>query len=134
MSSSNDLISDVRQGMDVYCSDGEKVGTVADVNIGTVTGAPTITTATEERSYFRVERGGFLGIGGEDFYVPAEVVQQVGDDRVTLGCASGELESVVFTGPPPESTAGGDDADAAGSLGIARGPNSASGTGYGNQF
>ncbi len=141
MSNSNDPVTQVREGMDVYGSDGEKIGEVGDVHIGILgEGQVTGTTESDERSYFQIKQGGVLGIGGSEVYVPAELVQQVSDDRVTLNRTSDELSSGAYsevpTAPQPGGGAGNDDnTGTAGVLGLGRTtntPNTPGGTGYGN--
>lgn len=105
MSNVNDLMNQVRDGMDVYCSDGKKLGEVGDVNIGTAAGDLTGDTVTEERSFFEVRRG-FLGLG-DDLYIPAEVIQQVDDDRITLSCPSNAAEMEGWSTRPSTPGPGG---------------------------
>jgi sporulation protein YlmC with PRC-barrel domain len=109
MANTNDPIVQVREDMDVYCSDGEKIGEVGDITIGTTQGAVTSETIAEERSYFQVKRG-FLGLG-DDLYFTSDQIREVGDDRVTLACASSDAESVASTDPPVTPGPGGDRAD-----------------------
>jgi sporulation protein YlmC with PRC-barrel domain len=110
MANSNDPIVQVREDMDVYCSDGEKIGEVGDINIGTLgTGEVTGTSVAEEQSYFQVKRG-FLGLG-DDLYFTSDQIQAVGDDRVTLACASTDAESVATTDPPATPGPGGTGTD-----------------------
>lgn len=110
MANTNDPIVQVHEDMDVYCSDGEKIGKVGDVNIGTLgSGEVTGTSVAEEQSYFQVKRG-FLGLG-DDLYFTADHVQQVTDDRVTLSCTSTDAESVASTDPPVAPGPGGTSTD-----------------------
>jgi len=132
MSNVDNIMSQVREGMDVYCSDGEKVGDVGDVNIGTTTEV-TSTTVTEEQSFLQIKRG-FLGLGN-DLWVAAGEVQDVSEDRVTLRCSKDELSTIAHDEMPttpgqgggtPES--GADEANTAGSIGFTRGPNTTGST------
>ncbi len=91
MSNVNALMERVREGMDVYGSDREKIGEVGDVNIGTNPNAlVTSESTTEERSYFQVTRG-VLGLGS-DRWVPGEDVVRVDEDGVTLQYPSDEVD------------------------------------------
>jgi len=105
MADKQTLISMVREDMEVYCSDGEKVGKVGEVNIGTETSAGQVDT--EERSFFQVKRGIF-GLG-DDLYVPAEQIQEVTDDRVVLACTKDELSQVAWPDRPRSSEEAGTD-------------------------
>ncbi|MDQ3855560.1 MAG: DUF2171 domain-containing protein [Chloroflexota bacterium] len=98
MSNANDLIQQVQEGMDVYCSDGKKLGEVGDLNLGLATESGATQAVTEERSYFQVRRG-FLGLGN-DLYIPAEEIQGVTDDRVTLNCTSDPDSLQAWEQPP----------------------------------
>ncbi len=108
MSNVNDLMTQIREDMDVYCSDGEKIGEVGDVNIGTTTGDVTGNTVSEERSFFQVRRG-FLNLGN-DIYILGNEIQEVSDDRVTLRCSSNDLSNVAYgerpTTPGPDAEGG----------------------------
>ena len=109
MSNLNQTINQVREGMDVYGSDGEKIGEVGDVNIGTAAGSVTSTTTSEERSYFQVRRG-FLGLG-DDLWIPAEEIAEVGGDGVTIRATADEAGRRGWNTEPvtPEpGSAGGD--------------------------
>ncbi len=88
MSDPTNLMAQVREGMDVYCSDGEKLGSVGEVRIGSTSGPAVGTLEPEERSYFQVKRGLF-GLGN-DIWFPAEVVDSVTEDRVNLSCTKDE--------------------------------------------
>lgn len=135
MSNVNDLMSQVREDMDVYCSDGEKIGSVGEINIGTATGDVTSDTVSEERSFFQVTRG-FLGLGG-DIYILGDQIQGVSDDRVTLRCSSSELDNFAYGNRPdtPEPGTAGDEGGVAPlGLGLAasrnQGPGTTTGTGH----
>ncbi len=127
MSNVDNRMSQVREGMDVYCSDGEKVGDVGEVSIGTASEV-TSTTVTEEQSFLQIKRG-FLGLGN-DLWVAAGEVQDVSEDRVTLRCSKYELSTVAHDEMPTTPGSGGetrdsgtDEANTAGSIGFTRGPN-----------
>ena len=127
MANVDNLISRVREDMDVYCSDGEKVGEVGDINIGT-TAEVTSTTVAEEQSFLQIKRG-FLGLGN-DLWGAGDEVQDVSEDRVTLRCSKDELASIAHdempttpgeSGGNPGSVAAG--AAAVGAIGLTRGAN-----------
>jgi PRC-barrel domain len=87
------------QGMDVFDTNGEKVGTVADVlaiqlfsqNSTPDTSVDTVPTAGEvaytggsfdsgtagDGTILKVARGGIMGIGATDLYIPVKDVQTV---------------------------------------------------------
>lgn len=67
-----DPAQDIR-GRDVIDSDGEKIGTVADLLVD---------TAKNEVRFLRVEHGGLLGIGASSSFIPVEAVRRVTDDAV----------------------------------------------------
>ena len=117
MSNVNELIGQVRSDMDVYGSDGKKIGSVGEVNIGTHVGETHGQSVTEERSFFQVKRG-FLGTGN-DLYIPADQIQEVSDDRVVLASASDAVEA-WSTRPTTPEPGGTDDADL-GAAGVALG-------------
>lgn len=90
MTNINELMEQVREGMDVYGSDGEKIGEVGDVNIGTRPAQMvTSESTTEERSYFQVTKG-FLGLSDE-MWIPAKAIAQVTEESVTLRYTSEEV-------------------------------------------
>lgn len=136
---SNTLVSQIHEDMDVYCSDGDKIGTVGTVHIGTTQGDVTGNTTSDERSYVQVTRGGIFGIGGDDLWVPADEVQEVSDDRVTLKCTGGDVTAYSSLPIAPQPGGGNRDnsTEDAGALGVAGlgvttdTPNTPGGTGYG---
>jgi hypothetical protein len=92
--------TDIERGMDVYGSDGEKIGHVTEV-FGSEFGSdqpgvapPTGTTPTgTPLPFLTVHREGILGIGSKEFHIPAEAVQNVlPGDRVELNCTKTECE------------------------------------------
>jgi len=107
---------DVEKGMDVFGSDGEKVGTVAEVwaesdthepverstthlsDYGPISGSSTpLDTA---RGYIRVTSGGVLGVGAQELYVPlTEVTAADRENGIQLGCASADCEARYKTKP-----------------------------------
>jgi len=108
MADINDVMADVQDGMDVYGSDGDKLGSVGDVNIGTRPGmAATSESTTEERSYFQIRRG-FLGLGN-DLWMPADAVEKVSDDGVVLRYTKDEAERRAWGTEPTTPQPGDDD-------------------------
>ena len=102
----NDPTTLIREGMDVYSSDGEKLGTVGDVNIGTVTGEIHGQTVEDERSSFQVKRGGLFG--GDDLWLPADAVDSVDADRITLRLSKDEVGRAGWSDQPTAPQPGGD--------------------------
>ncbi|GAA0463481.1 hypothetical protein Ade02nite_30230 [Paractinoplanes deccanensis] len=70
-----DPAQDVR-GRDVVDSDGESVGTVADLLVDPDQGTV---------RFLRVEHGGLLGFGASSSFVPVEAVTRVTDEQVVVG-------------------------------------------------
>lgn len=67
----------VRTGIDVYGSDGEKIGTVADAS-----------------NYFVIERGYLFTT---DLFVPASAIAAVLDDRLELNLTKEQIERGNYT-------------------------------------
>ena len=78
-------IGEIRKGMEVRTSDGELLGKVSEVYVGT---DPTSGSALcDEEICSRIEirkKGGFLS-RGEPSYIPYNAVRSVLQDSVTLG-------------------------------------------------
>ncbi len=72
----------IREGMEVYCCGGEKLGSVGEVHYGSDTGGTRGNIAPQERSYFEVKSGP-LGLG-KHLWFEARDLQDVGKKRVTL--------------------------------------------------
>ena|SRR5947209_4729872 len=82
--------------MEVFSSDGEKIGKVSHVwpNVGDT--ASGITTG----GYFQVDQGGILGLGAKHLYVPYSAVDDcVPGECVTLNCAKGECADLYQEQP-----------------------------------
>ena len=77
------------KGLDVYGSDGQKIGTVDEVLTDTNTG----------KRYFLVKSGPF-GLGTETLYVPESAVELVGNDRVVLNVTKTDAEAHGWVSPP----------------------------------
>ena len=88
--------NDIRKGMEVYASDGEKIGAVDHV-WPYVGGAPTQVTAS---GYFSVHEGGILGIGGKEIYVPFGAVDDLSrGECLTLNCTREDANRLYATKP-----------------------------------
>jgi len=87
--------SDITKGMEVYSTDGEKVGTVAEVYTETPVAAeaagPEDVTGVTDRLYIKVEQGGVLGLGTKDLYIPVDAVTEaVTGEALTVNCTKDE--------------------------------------------
>jgi len=87
--------SDITKGMEVYSTDGEKVGTVAEVYTETPAAAeaagPEDVTGVTDRLYIKVEQGGVLGLGTKDLYIPVDAVTEaVTGEALTVNCTKDE--------------------------------------------
>ena len=107
MSYANDPMDQVIEGMDVYGSDGKKLGEVGDVTIGVGASQGATASTIEERSIFQVKRG-FMGLG-QDLYIPGDAVDSVASDRVTLRYPSDSDQLQAFTAEPSAPATGTDD-------------------------
>jgi hypothetical protein len=77
----------MNEGMEVFGTDGKKVGKVTHVWKG-VTDASTSVIAS---GYFQVDQGGVLGLGSKHLYVPFSAVEDTTPDEcVTLDCSTDE--------------------------------------------
>lgn len=109
MSYANDPMDHVMEGMDVYGSDGKKLGLVGDITIGVQADTGSSAITIEERAIIQVKRG-LLGLS-DDLYIPGDAIAEVGGDRVTLRYPADSDELRAFTTPP------GAPADRTGALG-----------------
>jgi hypothetical protein len=73
-----DISKQVHEGMEVYTTDGAKLGKIAQVWYGSAVGSA---TPTEEETCIEVHRG-FLG--REALYIPCHAVATVTGNAVTL--------------------------------------------------
>ena len=93
----------IRDGMDVYDLNGDKVGSVGKVY--SMTGA-TATTSTSTSStsgsgsdwYMKIDTG-FLGLG-KDLYVPARAISNIHDDRVVLDVGKDTIDTFGWDEKP----------------------------------
>jgi uncharacterized protein (TIGR02271 family) len=76
---------DIRQGMDVFDVDGDKVGSVDEVSAG---GA----------GYMKVKTG-LLGLGGS-WYIPFAAVREVQSDRIYLSADKDDADRLGWNAPP----------------------------------
>jgi hypothetical protein len=114
--------TDIKEGLDVYGSDGEKIGSVKEVypaatgTVSTVsTGMPeTISDVVTEEvpvtdaapgtmtatGYFQVDQGGILGIGVKELYFPfSAVTNVVPGDNLTVNCTKDQCGDLYGTKP-----------------------------------
>ncbi len=84
--------ADIVKGMQVCGTDGEKLGTVAEVYTGTPAEAesagPRDAAGRTGMFYIKVEHGGVIGLGAKDLYIPFDAVTEV---------AAGEILTVNGT-------------------------------------
>ncbi len=99
-------LSDIK-GMDVFDPNGEKVGTIAAVfavpafsrnsppnpSVGTV-------PPTGEETILKLERGGMMGIGATDLYIPVKDVQtMVPGKNLTINCSKDVCDNLYANKP-----------------------------------
>jgi len=108
-------LTGVQNGMDVYDSAGDKIGTVADVLTlaaysqnaqndpyasGSTGSTGYDTGVTDQNAVLKVNEGGVLGIGAKELYIPMDAVQTITPgDSVTLTCAKSQCESLYAEKP-----------------------------------
>ena len=86
----------IETGMEVYGTEGEKLGKVTHVWPDAAAPGSTVSRP----GYFQMEHGGILGVGAKDLYVPYSAVDDcVPGDCVTLGCAKDECYR-LYAGKP----------------------------------
>ncbi len=88
----------VREGMEVYGCQGEKIGSVGDVHVGSDIAGVTGIADAEERSYFEVKSSP-LGLG-KHLWFEARDIQDVGKKRVTLKYSKEEATERRRAGRP----------------------------------
>jgi hypothetical protein len=99
-------LSDIK-GMDVFDLNGEKVGAIAAVfavpafsqnsppnpSVGTV-------PPTGEETILKLERGGMMGIGATDLYIPVKDVQtMVPGKNLTINCSKDVCDNLYANKP-----------------------------------
>mgnify|MGYP000008795303 CR=1 FL=1 len=74
----------LREGMDVFDVDGEKIGTIGEVYPADTLGETAMTgaTTTAQEGHLKVDTG-FLGLG-KDLYIPFSAIREVTADGVYL--------------------------------------------------
>ncbi|GGN63225.1 photosystem reaction center subunit H [Actinoplanes lobatus] len=85
LSETDQMIADPEQdvrGRTVIDSNGEKVGTVADLLVDTV---------ENHVRFLRVTHGGILGIGAVSSFIPVDAVRRVTDDEVLIDSAKDRI-------------------------------------------
>ena len=89
----------LREGMDIYDTNGDKVGKLGKLYQPTRVSstASSIGEATG-RAYMKVDTG-FLGLG-KDLYIPADTISDVTGDRVTLNTAKDHFEAMGWDRQP----------------------------------
>ena len=91
-----DLLTTIREGMQVEDADGDKVGTVAELCLpGSAGSSPSAMTKV---ACIKVSVG-LLSIGGH-WYIPLSAVRTVVDDRVILDVDQTRLGDLGFDKPP----------------------------------
>ncbi|GAC1325990.1 MAG: hypothetical protein NVS2B16_08090 [Chloroflexota bacterium] len=77
----------IEDGMEVFTSDGQKLGKVSHV-WPVVDDASSGITST---GYFQVDQGGILGLGAKHLYVPYSAIDDyVAGECVTISCAKSD--------------------------------------------
>ncbi len=84
----------VADGMDVYDTSGDKIGTVSEVYDAAQSGA----TSGSGGGYLRVPTG-FLGLGTEH-HIPFSAIRSVEGDRINLGLSKDELDNLGYGESP----------------------------------
>jgi hypothetical protein len=73
----------INEGMEVFGTDGKKLGKVSHVWMGATDAATDVASS----GYFQVDQGGVLGLGAKHLYVPFSAVEDTTpDDSVTIEC------------------------------------------------
>jgi sporulation protein YlmC with PRC-barrel domain len=86
----------IQNGMDVYDSTGQKIGTVADVyNVQAQSAGTSMTPpSTNQGEVFKVNEGGVLGIGATELYLPYSAIGSVTPgERVTLNLTKDQADA-----------------------------------------
>lgn len=93
-------LSDIK-GMHVFDPNGEKVGTVADVFAVPAIGHSSFDSdSSGEGRILKVERGGIMGIGATDLYIPVKVVQSMVPGKyLTINCSKDVCDDLYANKP-----------------------------------
>jgi hypothetical protein len=93
----------IREGMDVYDLNGDKVGSVGKVY--SMTGATATTSASASSTggagsdwFVKIDTG-FLGLG-KDLYVPARAISNVHEDRLVLDVRKDAIDTFSWDEKP----------------------------------
>ena len=93
------FFSSIREHMDVYDANGDKVGTVGKIYRPAAVGSTASTYAEPTgRPYLKVDTG-FLGLG-KDLYIPADAISDVSGDRVMLSTDKDHLDAMGWDHRP----------------------------------
>ena len=93
-------IGRIRKGMEVRTSDGEVLGKVAEVWVGTDPGATQPRCDEEVCSRIEVRKGGLLSRGAPS-YIPYSAIGSVSGDAVVLSVDSGTARGKGWAHRPP---------------------------------
>jgi hypothetical protein len=86
------IFATIREHMDVYDVDGDKVGTIGKIyQPAAVNSTSSTFAAPASRPYLKVDTG-FLGLG-KDLYIPADDISDVSGDRVMLAIHKDTLDA-----------------------------------------
>ncbi len=94
MATSRNYSEQIADGMDVYDTSGDKIGTVSEVYDATQRGG----TSGSGGGYLRVPTG-FLGLGREH-HIPFSAIRSVEDDHIYLGVSRDELDNLGYDESP----------------------------------
>ena len=90
-------LSDKYKGVELFGGDGEKIGTVAGLLVDDY-----------RQQFYVVERGGLLGIGGSQYYVPADLGVATGSQRLDVEATEAEFVDLGWDRSPAEAEPAGD--------------------------
>jgi hypothetical protein len=100
-----DLFGRVKEAMDVFDRDGDKVGTIGKVYPRVTATAqagfqsPAAGTAPTANDFYIKVDTGFLGLG-KDLYIPSSMIDSVTTDAVTVNVDKDELDDMGFDRRP----------------------------------
>jgi sporulation protein YlmC with PRC-barrel domain len=75
--------------IDVYDAKGDKIGPIDQV-----------LTERPSGQHYLLVKGGPLGLGTTDYYIPESAIDMVGQDRVVVDATKDELKNRGFDQPP----------------------------------
>lgn len=90
----------LREGMDVFDLDGDKVGTIGEVYPADRLAEPGITgtAATAGEGHVKVDTG-FLGLG-KDLYIPFSAIREITADGIDLNVDKDEIDRMGWDVAP----------------------------------